>query len=132
MQGLYKDKKVDMSKSGVPTVTVPTGSAPAVPSNPNVLRMVYLPNESVGRVKNENDQINKQIAEQRAQFERVVLQLRDQKALFEESKRQEYLHYKAKQDQLIGQIHDLEIFNAQVVKDHVDALSTHALQETTL
>ena len=55
MQGLLKDKKVDMSKSGVPTVTVPTGSAPAVPSNPNVLRMVYLPNESVGRVKNEND-----------------------------------------------------------------------------
>ena len=27
------------------------------------------------------------------------------------------------------QIHDLEIFNAQVVKDHVDALTTHELQE---
>ena len=55
MEGLLRNKKVDMSKSGVPKVNVPQGTAPAVPNNPNVLRMVYLPNEKVGKIKNEND-----------------------------------------------------------------------------
>ena len=58
MAGLLKDKKVDMSKSGVPRVNVANGTAPAVPSNPNILRMVYLPNEQVGKIKNDNDKIN--------------------------------------------------------------------------
>ena len=127
MEGLLQNKKVDMTKSRVPSVQVANGHAPTVPGNPNVLRMVYLPNDKVGAIKNENDRIDQQIAEQRAHFETVILQLRDSKAIFEEQKRQEYLHHKSKADGLLTQIHDLEIFNAQVVKDHVDALTTHEL-----
>jgi len=50
-----------MSKAGVPRVTVPVGAAPNVPSQPNVLRMVYMPNEKMGKIKDETDQINAQI-----------------------------------------------------------------------
>lgn len=32
-------------------------------------------------------------------------------------------------DDLTQQIHELEVFNQQVVRDHVDALSTHELNE---
>ena len=32
-------------------------------------------------------------------------------------------------DDLTQQIHELEVFNQQVVRDHVDALSTHELDE---
>jgi|FrelakmetLWP11LW_1041352.scaffolds.fasta_scaffold276020_1 hypothetical protein len=57
------------------------------------------------------------------------MQLRDQKALFEEQQREKYLKYKLRVDSLLKQIHETEIFNQQIVKDHVDALSAHELEE---
>lgn len=72
MEGLWSNKKVDMTKSGVPRVTVAQGNAPSVPSNPNILRTVYLPNEKVNGIKNESDRINMQIAQERAQHEAVL------------------------------------------------------------
>lgn len=56
-------------------------------------------------------------------------QLSDQKAAFEEQLRDEYLRLKERQDGLLGQIHETEVFNSQVVKDHVDALATQELEE---
>ena len=41
---------------------VAIGSARSIASTqPNILRTVYLPNEQVGRVKTENDELNNQI-----------------------------------------------------------------------
>ena len=57
------------------------------------------------------------------------MQLRDQKAQFEEEQRERYLHYKTKVETLMLQIHEAEDFNQQVVKDHVDCLSSHELEE---
>ena len=57
------------------------------------------------------------------------MQLRDQKALFEEQQREKYVQYKARVDQLMSQIQETEVFNQQVVKDHVDSLSAHELEE---
>ena len=57
------------------------------------------------------------------------MQLRDQKALFEEQQREKYVQYKARVDQLMSQIQETEVFNQQVVKDHVDSLSSHELEE---
>lgn len=53
-------------------------------TNPNVLRTVYLPNEQVGQIQSENNLLNSQIQAQRAEHERILMQLRDQKAQFEE------------------------------------------------
>ena len=39
------------------------------------------------------------------------------------------MHYKEKVEDLLSQIHEVEIFNQQVVKDHVDALASHELEE---
>ena len=57
------------------------------------------------------------------------MQLRDQKALFEENRRGQYMHYKERVEELLRQIHETEAFNQEVVKDHVDALSSHELEE---
>ena len=43
--------------------------------------------------------------------------------------RDEYLKLKERQDGLLTSIHELEVFNSQVVKDHVDALATQELEE---
>lgn len=39
------------------------------------------------------------------------------------------MHYKTRVEDLRSQIQETEIFNQQVVKDHVDALSAHELEE---
>ena len=57
------------------------------------------------------------------------MQLRDEKGAFEEDKRTQYLMNKREIDDLTQQIHEVEVFNQQVVRDHVDALSTHELNE---
>ena len=59
----------------------------------------------------------------------MLLQLRDQKAAFEEGQRAKYLEYKARVESLLAQIHETEVFNQQVVKDHVDLLAAHELEE---
>ena len=64
MAGFSSEKS--SARSGVPTVGIANGMAPAVPSNPNVLRMVYLPNENTGKFKSENDRIGFEIAQDRA------------------------------------------------------------------
>ena len=57
------------------------------------------------------------------------MQLRDQKGAFEEDNRLRYIAYKQRVDALMAQIHETEVFNQQVVKDHVDALAAHELEE---
>lgn len=127
LQEIWKTKSVDMNKSGVPRISVANTTAGS--SNPNILRTVYLPNEKVGQLRTENDKLEAAIQEQRAQFERVVMQLRNEKAAFEETKRDTYLKNKQEADAMLKEIHDLEAFNQQVVKDHVDCLATFELDE---
>ena len=57
------------------------------------------------------------------------MQLRDEKAAFEEGKRDTYLKNTQQMASTLKEIHDLEVFNQQVVKDHVDCLATHELEE---
>lgn len=75
------------SKNGVPRVD--TEGSEAMPrvtvasarssqaSQPNILRTVYLPNEQVGQLKTNNEYLDRQIQAQRADHERVLMQLRD-------------------------------------------------------
>lgn len=112
----------------MPRVTVASARSSQA-SQPNILRTVYLPNEQVGQLKTSNEHLDRQIQAQRADHERVLMQLRDQKAQFEEQQRERYLHYKTRVEELMQQIHETEVFNQQVVKDHVDALAAHELEE---
>lgn len=127
LQELWKTKSVDMNKSGVPRVSVANTTAGS--SNPNILRTVYLPNEKVGQLRTENDKLEGAIQEQRAQFEKVVMQLRNEKGAFEETKRDTYLKNKQEADGALKENHDLEAFNQEIVKDHVDCLATFELDE---
>ena len=127
LQELYKGKQVDTKNGAVPRISIANTTAGA--SNPNILRTVYLPNEKVGQIRSESDRLESTIQSQRAEFERVIMHLRDEKAAFEEDKRTQYLMNKREIDDLTQQIHELEVFNQQVVRDHVDALSTHELNE---
>ena len=54
------NKQVDTNSNGMPRVTVASARS-STTSQPNVLRTVYLPNEQVGQIKNENDHLNNQI-----------------------------------------------------------------------
>ena len=90
---------------------------------------MYLPNENVGKLNKENEQFSSQIAQQRAQFEAVLLQLRDEKAAFEEVQREKYVRNKQHLDGLLKEIQEMEEFNQQVVRDHVDAVATNELEE---
>ena len=57
------------------------------------------------------------------------MQLRDQKAHFEEGQREQYIAYKSRVEELMKKIHETEEFNQQIVKDHVDTLGAHELEE---
>ena len=128
MSDIWRSKEVNIG-GGVPRVTVASASGTGPNTQPNVLRTVYMPNEKVGQIQTENDRLNGQIQAQRADHERILMQLRDQKALFEENRRGQYMHYKERVEELLRQIHETEAFNQEVVKDHVDALSSHELEE---
>ena len=97
--------------------------------NPNILRTVYMPNDKIGQIKSETDKLNAQIQEDRAKFEKVILQLRHDKGSFEEMQREKYLKNRQELEQISNEIQQLESFNQEVVKDHVDSLSTHELEE---
>ena len=72
---------------------------------------MYLPNEKVGEIRSQSDRLETTIQSQRAQFERVIMQLRDEKGAFEEDKRTQYLMNKREIDDLTQQIHEIEVFN---------------------
>ena len=116
------------SEAAMPRVTIASARSSQA-SQPNILRTVYLPNEQVGNLKTSNEQLNREIQAQRADHERVLMQLRDQKAQFEEQQRERYLHYTGRVEQLMKEIHEKEVFNQQVVKDHVDVLAAHEQEE---
>ena len=88
-----------------------------------------MPNDKIGQIKSETDKLNAQIQEDRAKFEKVILQLRHDKGSFEEMQREKYLKNKQELEQILNEIQQLESFNQEVVKDHVDSLSTHELEE---
>ena len=60
MSDIWRGKQVDAADEGKPRVTVASARSSAS-SQPNVLRTVYLPNEQVGQIQNENDRLNAQI-----------------------------------------------------------------------
>ena len=64
---------------------------PQVPHN--ILRTVILPNENVDRLKDEIDVLNREIASERAHYERLIESKRQEKSEFEEGLRQRYLGY---------------------------------------
>lgn len=57
------------------------------------------------------------------------MKLRDEKAAFEEMQRERYIANQSKLDLMQSEIMDLENFNQQLVRDHVDTLATHELEE---
>lgn len=83
MSDIWRGKQVDMEGNGVQRATIGS-SRSATGTQPNILRTVYLPNEKVGQIQSHNDRLNGEIQQERAEHERVLMQLRDQKALFEE------------------------------------------------
>lgn len=55
--------------------------------------------------------------------------MRDDKAAFEEMQRDRYISNQSRLDQMQNEIIDVENFNQQLVRDHVDTLATHELDE---
>lgn len=86
MESFLNDKRVDAQGK-----KVPLSNRSSQTTQPNILRTVYLPNEQVGQIKTDNDKLNSQIAQERVEHERVLMQLRDQKGQFEEDQRVQYL-----------------------------------------
>ena len=76
MSQFMTERSVDSDGKKMPRVMV-ASSRGSDAQAPNVLRTVYLPNEQVGKIKNENDKLNDQIQRERAEHERTIMQLRD-------------------------------------------------------
>lgn len=116
-----------MKGSGVPRMTVAKAAEKA--SQPNILRTIHLPNEKVGKIRAETDRLNDQIQEQRSKFEAVILRCRDEKGAFEEQMRENYIKNRETLEETLTKVQDLETFNQQIVRDHVDFLAQHELNE---
>lgn len=88
-----------------------------------------MPNEKVGQIRTEIDKLNFTIQEQRQQQELVIHRLREEKGAFEETQREKYLFNNQKLEAITKEIMELEVYNQQLIRDHVDALSFHELEE---
>jgi hypothetical protein len=123
---LWKVKQIEEGK-GVPRQAAL--QAQIAKSFPNILRTVHLPNEKVGQIRTEIDKLNFTIQEQRQQQELVIHRLREEKGAFEETQREKHLFNNQKLEAITKEIMELEVYNQQLIRDHVDALSFHELEE---
>lgn len=67
-------------------------------SFPNILRTVHLPNDKVGQIRTEIENLSMQIQQQRQEHESEIMKLRDEKAAFEEMQRERYIANQSKLD----------------------------------
>ena len=95
----------------------------AEPRPPNVLRTIHLPNDQAFQVKSEVEALHQQVTEQRLAYERALDQLRAEKGDYEEAQRVKYIDYAEQVEKLLGRLQEQEVFNCQVVKDHVDEMA---------
>lgn len=57
------------------------------------------------------------------QYEKLLQGMRDDKSSYEEQQRVRYIDSVEAIEKLMQQLHDQEIFNYQVIRDHVDVMS---------
>ena len=57
------------------------------------------------------------------------MSLRTEKGAHEEELRRKYLDYTDEIDSLVKELHDVEIYNYQVAKDHIDVMAKHEKDE---
>lgn len=99
---------------------------------PNVLRTVYLPNEQSGSIRTEVEHLSKEIQEQKVEYEKILFDLKTQKADFEEKMRVQYLDQSEEVSKLTKELHEKETFNYQIARDHIDAMIAFEKEEREL
>lgn len=55
--------------------------------------------------------------------------MRDEKSKYEEDQRMKYIDYVEEVEKLMSKLQDQEIFNYQVIRDHVDVMSQYEVEE---
>ncbi|TNV79569.1 hypothetical protein FGO68_gene13151 [Halteria grandinella] len=99
---------------------------------PNVLRTIYLPNDQSTHMRSEVESLHLQIQQQRAHYESILNKLRDARSETEESQRQRYVQVADEIERTLQQLQDQEIFNYQVVRDHVECMVQFEAEERKL
>jgi hypothetical protein len=96
---------------------------------PNVLRTIYMPNYEVDSARDEIDAMRKEIVDERLFYENVMKKLQDDKAGFEEEQRGQHILLQKKYEETLGDLHQKEQYNQQVVRDHIELKHTFELEE---
>lgn len=99
---------------------------------PNILRTIYLPNDQSQQLRSEVDTLHAQIQEQRVHYERILLKMRDDRSNYEEQQRVRYLQVTEEIEHVLQQLQEQEIFNYQIVRDHVELMSQYEADERRL
>ena len=101
-------------------------------NTPNVLRTIYLPNDQSSQMRTEVESLHEQIQQQRVHYERILNKLRDDRSEVEESQRQRYVQVSEEIEKTLQQLQEQEIFNYQVVRDHVECMTQFEAEERKL
>ena len=78
------------------------------------------------------DTLHQQIQDQRHHYESILLNLRDSKSSYEEQQRLRFLSLTDDIERVMSQLQDQEIFNYQVVRDHVELMTSFEAEERKL
>ena len=62
-------------------------------------------------------------------YERVLQGLRDEKSSYEEDQRVKYIEFVEELESIMKKLHEQEVFNYQVIRDHVDLMSQYEVEE---
>lgn len=62
-------------------------------------------------------------------YEHVLQAMRDDKSKYEEEQRVKYLDYVEDIEKVMSKLQDQEVFNYQVIRDHVDVMSQYEIEE---
>lgn len=97
-----------------------------------MLRTIYLPNDQSQLLRGEVEQLHQQVQEQRVYYERLLNTLRDERSAYEEGQRTRYLQAAEDIERALSQLQEQEVFNHQLVRDHVEQLSQFEADERRL
>ena len=55
--------------------------------------------------------------------------MRDEKSSYEEDQRVKYIEFVEELESIMKKLHEQEVFNYQVIRDHVDLMSQYEVEE---
>lgn len=91
-------------------------------NTPNVIRTVYLENSDIVELRNELDQLQNQILEEKAEFDVQLHNARNERAQLDEYARQEFISDNAKIESLMKELEDIDQLAEDTMIDYVQLL----------